>query len=119
MKKNVVRLSVWPLFVMALIALIAIIVFVLASRLQAGSEGRDVQPLKERLIKSGVPVKSLSVTRQSPLEIEVILQSSGNDDPSSRDDLWNKFLTEREIELAYLNFPIHIESYRYILKATA
>jgi len=115
MKKNIVQLFSWSLSLIALIALVAVINFALSLRPQGSSQGNGIQTLEERLVQLGIPVKSITVTKQSPLEIEVILQSSGSDKKLSQDDLWYKFLTEREVELAYLNFAKHIESYRLIL----
>jgi hypothetical protein len=115
MKKNIVQLLSWSLSLIALIALVAAINFALSLRPQGSSQGNDIRTLEERLVQLGIPVKSVTVTKQSPLEIEVILQSSGSDEKLSQDDLWNKFLTEREVELAYLNFTTHIESYRLVL----
>jgi hypothetical protein len=115
MKKNIFRLLSWSLSLIALIALVAVINFALSLRPQGSSQGNDIQTLEERLVQLGIPVKSVTVTKQSPLEIEVILQSSGSDEKLGQDDLWNKFLTEREVELAYLNFATHIESYRLVL----
>lgn len=115
MKKKFVQLLSWSLSLIALIALVAVINFALSLRPQSSSQGNDIQALEERLVQLGIPVKSITVTKQSPLEIEVILQSSGSDEKLSQDDLWYKFLTEREVELAYLNFATHIESYRVIL----
>ena len=43
------------------------------------------------------------------------MQSPSIDEKLGPDDVWYKFLTEREVELAYLNFATHIESYRLIL----
>ena len=115
MKKNGVQLLNWSLSLIGLIALVAAINFALSLRPQGSSQGSDIHTLEERLAKLGIPVKSVSVTQQSPLEIEVVLRSSGSDEKISQDDLWNKFLAEREVELAYLNFDIHIEKYRLIL----
>jgi hypothetical protein len=115
MKKNTVHVLSWSLSLIALVALVAIINFTLSLRPQGSSQGNGVQSLQERLVQLGIPVKSVTVTKQSPLEIEVILQSSGIDEKLDQGDLWYKFLTEREVELAYLNFATHIESYRLIL----
>ena len=94
--------------------MVAVINFALSLRPQGSTQGIDIQTLEERLVQLGIPVKSVTVTKQSPLEIEVVLQSSGSDE-KLKDDLWNKLLTEREVELAYLNFTTPIESYRLVL----
>jgi|GEM_PF-2424993 len=115
MKKNIVQLFRWSLSLIGLIVLVVVMIFALSLRPQGSSLGNDIQTLEERLVQLGIPVKSVTVTKQSPLEIEVILQSSGIDEKLGQDDLRYKFLTEREVELAYLNFATHIESYRLIL----
>ena len=112
MKKSIVQLISWSL---SLIALVAFIYFALSLRPQGSSQGNGIQSLQERLVQLGFPVKSVTVTKQSPLEIEVVIQSPSIDEKLGPDDVWYKFLTEREVELAYLNFATHIESYRLIL----
>lgn len=118
MKKNVIQLFRWSLPLIGLIALVVFMIFALSLRPQGSSQGNGIQALQERLEQSGIPVKSITVARQSPLEIEVILNSSGSDGKMSNDDMLNQFLTVREIELAYLNFATNIESYRLILVTT-
>jgi hypothetical protein len=115
MKKNIVQLFRWSLSLIGLVALVVIMTFALSLRPQESSEGNGIQSLQERLVKLGIPVKSVTVTKQSPLEIEVLLNSSGSDGMLSNDDMLYQFLTVREVELAYLNFATHIESYRLIL----
>jgi hypothetical protein len=115
MKKNIVHLFRWCLSLIGLIALVAVINFALSLRPQVSSQGNGIQSLQERLVQLGIPIKSVTVTKQSPLEIEVILNSSGSDGKLSNDDMLNKFLTVREVELAYLNFKTFIRSYRLVL----
>lgn len=115
MKKNIVQLFHWSLSLIGLIALVVVMNFALSLRPQGSSQGNGIQSLQERLEQLGIPVKSITVTKQSPLEVEVILNSSGSDGKMSNDDMLNQFLTVREVELAYLNFAMHIESYRLIL----
>lgn len=115
MKKNIFQLFHSSLFLIGLIALGVFMTFALSLRSQGISQANGIQSLKGRLLQLGIPVKSISVTRQTPLEIEVILSSSGYDGMLSNDDMLNQFLTVREVELAYLNFALHIKSYRLIL----
>jgi hypothetical protein len=115
MKKNIVQLFRWSLSLIGLIALVVVISIALSFRPQGGPQGNGIQSLQERLVQLGIPVKSVTITKQSPLEIEVILNSSGSDGILSNEDMLNQFLTVREVELAYLNFAVHIESYRLIL----
>jgi hypothetical protein len=116
MKNNLVQLFGGAL---ALVALVAVISLALSLRPQASSPGSSLQPLEERLLALGIPVQSVTLTSQSPLEIEVILRSSEGDEPSKREDLWNTFLADRELELAYLNFALPIESYRLAVVTAA
>lgn len=115
MKKNIVQLLRWSLPLIGLIALVVVMTFALSLRPQGSSQGNGIQSLQERLVQLGIPVKSVTITKQSPLEIEVILNSSGSNGMLSNDDMLNQFLTVREVELAYLNFATHIENYRLIL----
>jgi hypothetical protein len=115
MKKKIVQLFSWSFSLLGLIALLVVMTFALSLRPQEGSQGNGIQSLQERLVQLGIPVKSVEVTKQSPLEIEVVLTSSGSDGMLSKDDMLNQFLTVREVELAYLNFATHIEIYRLIL----
>jgi hypothetical protein len=115
MKKKIVLLFRWSLSLIGLIALVVVMTFALSLRPQESSQENGIQSLQERLVQLGIPIKSVEVTRQSPLEIEVVLTSSGSDGTLSNDDMLNQFLTVREVELAYLNFATHIEIYRLIL----
>lgn len=118
MKKNIVQFLRWSLSLIALIALVTAINFIISLRPQESLQGNDIKTLEDRLIQLGIPVKSIMVSKQSPLEVEITLQSSGNDEIIGGDDLWYKFLTEREVELAYLNFATQIERYRLVLITT-
>jgi hypothetical protein len=115
MKKNIFQLFRWSLSLIGMIVLVVVMNFALSLRPQGSSQGNEIQTLEKRLVHLGIPVKSVTVIKQSPLEIEVILKSLGSDEKLGQDDLWNKFLTEREVELAFLNFATHIESYRLVL----
>jgi hypothetical protein len=115
MKKKIVLLFRWSLSLIGLIALVVVMTFALSLRPQESSQENGIQSLQERLVQLGIPIKSVEVTRQSPLEIEVVLTSSGSDGMLSNDDMLNQFLTVREVELAYLNFATHVEIYRLIL----
>jgi hypothetical protein len=115
MKKNLAQLFRWSLSLIGLIALVVVMTVALSLRPQGNSQGNGIQSLQERLVQLGIPVKSVTVTKPSPLEIEVILNSSGSNGMLSNDDMLNQFLTVREVELAYLNLATHIESYRLVL----
>src|SRR5690606_7405453 len=104
MKKNIVQLFRWSLSLIGLIVLVVVMTFALSIRPQGSSQGNGIQSLQERLVQLDIPVKSVTVTKQSPLEIEVILNSSGSNGMLSNDDMLNQFLTVREVELAYLSF---------------
>lgn len=115
MKRKFVLLFHWFLSLMGLIAFIVIITFIISFRPQGRSQGNSIQSLQDRLVQLGIPVKSVTVTKQSPLEVEVIINGSGSNGMLSNDDMLNQFLTVREVELAYLNFDMQIESYRLII----
>jgi hypothetical protein len=115
MKKNLAQLFHWPLYLIGLIVLVIFLNFAFSLQPPASSRGNGIQALQKRLLQLGIPVKSVTVTKQSPLEIEVILNSSGSDGKLSRDDFVNEFLAVREVELAYLNFATFIKSYRLVL----
>lgn len=115
MKKKNVQLFRFPMSLTGLIVLVVVMTFALSIRPQGSSQGNSIQSLQERLVQLDIPVKSVTVTKQSPLEIEVVLNSSGSDGMLSNDDMLNQFLTVREVELAYLSFAMRIESYRLIL----
>jgi hypothetical protein len=115
MKKIIVQFFRWSLSLIGLIVLVAVMAFAFSLRPHVSLQEYNIQSLQERLVKLGIPVKSVTVTKQSPLEIEVILNSSGRDGKLSNDDMLNKFLAVREVELAHLNFAISIKSYRLIL----
>ncbi|HSQ26792.1 MAG TPA: hypothetical protein VLM80_06675 [Anaerolineales bacterium] len=101
----------WLLNMIALIALVALIYFALSLRPQAN----DLQSLQERLQQLNIPVKSLTVTKQTPLEIELTLNSSGSVGRLSESDMLNRFLAVREVELAYLHYDLPVKSYRLML----
>lgn len=105
----------WFLILIALIALAVVIYWVLFLRPQAGVQVKDLQALQERLQQLNIPVKSLIVTHQSPLEIELILNSSGSVGRLSEADMLNMFLAVREVELAYLHYDLPVKSYRLML----
>lgn len=105
----------WFLILIALIALAVVIYWVLVLRPQAGVQVKDLQALQERLQQLNIPVKSLIVTRQTPLEIELTLNSSGSVGRLSEEDMLNMFLAVREVELAYLHWDLPVESYRLML----
>lgn len=117
MKKNLIEILSWILSAFAITALVAFFFIATSMRPQGSAQVDGIQALEERLLKLGIPVKTVTVTNKSPLEIEIVLHSSGNDGRFSQDDIVNKFLAVREVELAHLNFAILIKSYRLILVA--
>ncbi len=70
--------------------------------------------LVTRFEQSGIPVNSVQILQQSPLQVEIVLQSSSNDDSATQDDLWYRFLASRQASLAYLTGD-RIDSYRLVL----
>jgi hypothetical protein len=115
MKNKLIQLFHWSLPLIGLIALIVFMTFAISLRPQESVQENGIQSLQDRLAELDIPVKSITVTKQSPLEIEIILDSSGSDGMLSNNDRLNQFLTVREVELAYLNFAMPIKSYRLFL----
>jgi len=113
MRKTIIRLISSGL---ALFALVAILIIAVSVRLQ-GNAQTDGQPLKERLVGLGLPVKSVAVTKQTPLQYEVTLQSTSSDGKLDHNDQWNRFLAERETDVAYLTLGIPIEAYRMVVES--
>jgi hypothetical protein len=64
-----------------------------------------------RLEQSGIPVNSVKILQPSPLQVEIVLQSSSNNDQATQDDLWHRFVASRQASLAYLTGE-RIDSYR-------
>jgi hypothetical protein len=55
---------------------------------QYNSTQREFTNLSSLCTLPGIPVKSVVLSRQSPVEIEVVLSGSENADQSGQDDLW-------------------------------
>ncbi len=109
MKKNIIQLLSWSLFLVIAIAIVSI---ALATRPRGDPQTSNVSTLEQRLVDLGLPVKSFTVIKSSPLEVELILESAGRgDDQSVRADMWNRFIAGRELDLAYLNYDLRIASY--------
>lgn len=115
MKNNVSEIIRWGVSVLVILAVAAFIIIATSTRPQASIQFDDTQPLEERLREIGVPLKSFSISNKLPLEIEIVIQSSGNNGTLSQDDILYKFLAERQVELAHINFGVTIKSYRIIL----
>jgi hypothetical protein len=108
-KKNIIQLLSWSLF---LVITIAIVNIALATRPRGDLQANSEAMLEQRLVDLDLPVRSFSVIKKSPLEVEVILDSAGNEnDQSVREDLWDRCIAERELDLAYLNYDLRIASY--------
>ncbi len=109
MKKNIFQLLSWSLFLVITIAIVSI---ALATRPRGDPQASSEATLEQRLVDLGLPVKSFTVIKPSPLEVELILESAGRDDDQSvRADMWNRFIAGRELDLAYLNYDLRIASY--------
>lgn len=115
MKKNINLLLRGSILLIGMIILFVVLNFILSNQQQASSMGNGIQTLQARLEQSGIPVKSLTVTRQSPLEVEVILSSTSNDEKMSNEDMLHEFITVRELELAHLNLGLPVGAYRLVL----
>jgi hypothetical protein len=99
---------------LSLAALLAALLIALSVRPQQSAPGSGAQSLEERLAQLGVPVKSIVVTQESPLQLQISIEYANQGGNSSNDDLWYQFITEREVELAYLNLGMRVDSYRLI-----
>lgn len=66
------------------------------------------------LRKKGIPIKDVTVLKDSPLEIQITLKSTGRGQVASTDDMWNKHIAARWAELAHLT-GAKIDSYRLLL----
>lgn len=119
MKKHLLEISG---LVLSIIALALIISFAISTRPKGdnlGEEQGDIaQLLEERLKQRDVSVSNVKTLKQSPLEIEIILQSPGAKDNIGQEDLWNEFIANREAELANRANGTHIESYRIAILNT-
>ena len=113
MRKTIIHLITGGL---GLVVLVAILVIAIAVRPQ-GNAQTDSQPFKERLVSLGLPVKSVGVIKQTPLQYEVTLQSASSDGKLDHNDQWNRFLAERETDVAYLTLGIPIEAYRIVIES--
>lgn len=115
MMKSSSRLWRWFLIFIALIALEVVIYWVFVLRPQAGVQANDLQALQERLMQVNIPVKSLTITHPTPLEIELTLNSTGSVGRLSEADMLHMFLAVREVGLAYLHYDLPVKSYRLML----
>ncbi len=115
MMKSSSGLLRWFLILIALIALAVVIYWILVLRPQAGGQANELQALQERLQQLNIPVKSLIVTKKTPLEIELTLNSTGSVGRLSEADMLHMFLAVWEVELAYLHYDLPVESYRLML----
>jgi hypothetical protein len=117
MKKQIFVILGLAIVVIAFAMLFRFAIFSLPEGERAvGTEQGDIaQLLEERLKQLGVSVTSVKVTNQSPLEIEITLQSQGDEEHFSKVDFWDKCISRRETEFAYLNYGTHIDSYRTII----
>jgi hypothetical protein len=86
-------------------------------RPRIGNQEGTANAFADRLEQIGVPIKSIQILKQSPLQIEIVLLSSSNSDTATQEDLWNKHLASREAELAYLT-RTRVDSYRLTLVNT-
>ena len=116
MMKSSSRLWRWFLIFIALIALAVVIYWVFVLRPQAGGQANELQALQERLQQLNIPVKSLTITHPTPLEIELTLNSSGSVGRLSEADMLHMFLAVREVELAYLHYDLPVKNYRLMLE---
>jgi len=117
-KKNftwLLKAAGWLLFVLAILAVVILARFTLPGAApQPEAAGQSVaQSLHARLVRLGLPGDKLSILEKSPFELEIALQCL--DGLSLQEIRWQKFLIEREAELAYLNGDTRISSYHLIV----
>lgn len=108
--------QIHPILILVAVLTIAAAVTITLTRPRTGLQQpvSDSDPLRARLAQLGIPVKDVQVKKQSPLEIEIILQSSSPSKQASQDDLWYKHVAAREAQLAYLT-GLRVSSYRLTL----
>lgn len=59
----------------------------------------------------GIPIQEVSILRESPMEVQIALQSISPSEVATTDDMWNKHIAARWAELAYLTGP-RVDSYQ-------
>lgn len=99
----------------SLAALAAVLLFALSVRSPQSTPKSGPQALQERLVQLGVPVKSLVVTQESPLQLTITLEEDHKQDRPDSNSVWYTTLTEREVELAHLRLGMWVSSYRLII----
>lgn len=99
----------------SLAALAAVLIFALSVRSPQSTHKNSPQALEERLLQLGVPVKSLVVAQESPLQLTITLEEERKQDHPDSNSVWYTTLTEREVELAHLRLGIWVSSYRLII----
>lgn len=113
------------LTVLALTAITALFVAVLFSRgaSQSGATAVNppvgkLSPTGQELISSltslkslGIPIKEVSFSSESPMAVQITLQSTSQSEVATVDDMWNKHIAARCAELAYLTGP-GVDSYQ-------
>jgi len=75
---------------------------------------QEITSLFVPLRGKGIPIKDVSVLKDSPLEVQITLRSTGRGQVASTDDMWNKHIAARWAELSYLT-GTKIDSYRLLL----
>jgi hypothetical protein len=86
----------------ALCAIIAVAVVAFATR-PAAPEQSAGDVLTARLVKLGVPVRSVVVTSQSPLRVTITYTTDCSANKVADVDLWNDWLVNRVAMLSYLD----------------
>ncbi len=113
--KELIRSLGW---LISILLLVVIVSRILLLRPHPGNNSEPASSsLLNRLEQIGVPVKSVQALKQSPLQVEIVLESSSDNELATPDDLWNNHLASREAELAYLT-SVRIDSYRSVLVNT-
>jgi len=117
--------------ILALAVITALFIAVLFSRgaLQSGATASNppvgkLSPTGQELISSftalknlGIPIKEVSILSESPMEVQITLQSTSQSEVATVDDMWNKHIAARWAELAYLTGP-RVDSYQLHLVNT-
>lgn len=81
------------------------------------AKNHEVDEMAKRLTQRGVPLKQLTVLNQNPLEIEIALQSSSENNSLSTEDRWDMLLANREATMAY-RFGTRVKSYKLVVYNT-
>lgn len=80
--------------------LVFVMIWLLASCSERDTKEGVVIYLKERFEKQNVPIAEITVLQESPLRLQIVIQTAGDGKIGTPDDPINFHLVEREVVLA-------------------